>query len=298
LRTFRCPYNKISRNNYQYNYKEWNDDLGLYLNDYGFRYFNPQLNQWHSIDPLAEDYYALSSYTYVANNPIKYTDPDGRWINELEADPSEAMYELMAEDGGDPDCPECDQVSIIHFSQGDLTIFGDLPTCPTDDEATEFERRTKAMIERTVDNVATGQDGITHDNTLVELFFGPEDLALMGAMKVFAVVPFIIKANGKIVKIRNGALAGKLHPKTGVPFDAKGFPDFSAHLYKGGANDVIITPTGNKIKDFAAANAKAGYTNGTPKGYTWHHHQDNGRMQLVDYYIHRDTGHTGGFSLW
>lgn len=33
---------------------------------------------------------------------------------------------------------------------------------------------------------------------------------------------------------------------------------FSAHLYKGGANDVIITPTGNKIKDFAAANAKAG----------------------------------------
>ncbi len=99
------------RNNYQYNYKEWNDDLGLYLNDYGFRYFNPQLNQWHSIDPLAEDYYALSSYTYVANNPIKYTDPDGRWISEFEADPSEAMYELMAEDGGDP-CPDCKVIPL------------------------------------------------------------------------------------------------------------------------------------------------------------------------------------------
>ena len=74
------------RNNYQYNYKEWNDDLGLYLNDYGFRYFNPQLNQWHSIDPLAEDYYALSSYTYVANNPIKYTDPDGQDIKNIETE--------------------------------------------------------------------------------------------------------------------------------------------------------------------------------------------------------------------
>lgn len=101
------------RNNYQYNYKEWNDDLVLYLNDYGFRYFNPQLNQWHSIDPLAEDYYALSSYTYVANNPIKYTDPDGRFISEFEPDRSEAMYELMAEDGGDPDCPECEDGTML-----------------------------------------------------------------------------------------------------------------------------------------------------------------------------------------
>lgn len=49
--------------------------------------------------------------------------------------------------------------------------------------------------------------------------------------------------------------------------------------------------------DFAAANAKAGYKS-TPKGYTWHHHQDFGRMQLVESKVHSQTGHTGGFSLW
>ena len=46
-----------------------------------------------------------------ANNPIKYTDPDGRWISEFDADPSEAMYELMAEDGGDP-CPDCKVIPL------------------------------------------------------------------------------------------------------------------------------------------------------------------------------------------
>lgn len=53
---------------------------------------------------------------------------------------------------------------------------------------------------------------------------------------------------------------------------------------------------GNRDLDFKAANAKAGYTE-TPKGYTWHHHQDKGRMQLVETEIHAKTGHTGGFSL-
>lgn len=28
--------------------------------------------------------------------------------------------------------------------------------------------------------------------------------------------------------------------------------------------------------------------------YTWHHHQDTGRMQLVNEKIHKETGHIGG----
>ena len=61
--------------------------------------------------PLSRRLLRLSSYTYVANNPIKYTDPDGRWISEFEGDPSEAMYELMAEGGGDP-CPDCKVIPL------------------------------------------------------------------------------------------------------------------------------------------------------------------------------------------
>jgi hypothetical protein len=34
------------------------------------------------------------------------------------------------------------------------------------------------------------------------------------------------------------------------------------------------------------------------EAYTWHHHQDVGRMQLVPRKIHADTGHVGGFDMW
>ena len=35
-----------------------------------------------------------------------------------------------------------------------------------------------------------------------------------------------------------------------------------------------------------------------PEGYTWHHHEERGRMQLVDSEIHRQTPHVGGRNLW
>lgn len=36
----------------------------------------------------------------------------------------------------------------------------------------------------------------------------------------------------------------------------------------------------------------------TPDGYVWHHHQEPGRLELVDEETHAQTGHSGGRSLW
>lgn len=33
-------------------------------------------------------------------------------------------------------------------------------------------------------------------------------------------------------------------------------------------------------------------------GYTWHHHQETGRMQLVDEAVHSAVNHTGGTKFW
>lgn len=42
-----------------------------------------------------------------------------------------------------------------------------------------------------------------------------------------------------------------------------------------------------------------GISDGTaPDGYVWHHDAEPGRMQLVDFYTHSYTGHTGGRALW
>jgi hypothetical protein len=90
--------------------------------------------------------------------------------------------------------------------------------------------------------------------------------------------------------LRNQHLAGKTHPVTGIPFDAQGYPDFSSVAVK----TVKIEQTGTRGGDFRAANRLAGLQK-TPRGYTWHHHQDGVTMQLVPRDIHQQTGHTGGF---
>ena len=97
-------------------------------------------------------------------------------------------------------------------------------------------------------------------------------------------------------KKRNSHLANDIHEKYDVPFDADGFPDFSYYLYKGGKSEVTIDYSGNRIEDAKRANRAAGYDR-TPKGYVWHHHQDYGKMQLVEELAHSKTGHTGGFEF-
>lgn len=88
-------------------------------------------------------------------------------------------------------------------------------------------------------------------------------------------------------------MAGQRHPKTGIPFDADGYPDFSS-VSKETVKIRFADPP-NRALDAAAANRAAGLAE-TPEGYVWHHHQDGTTMQLVPRDIHTQTGHSGGFS--
>ncbi|MCW9131806.1 WXG100 family type VII secretion target [Bacillus paramycoides] len=120
----------------------------------------------------------------------------------------------------------------------------------------------------------------------------------------------------KTIRLRMGELAGDKHPITGIPYDADGFPLFES---KG---EVILKEADFKKSRTTQSRkcSKALYEQimknpelalkfteeeiqlfkigKTPEHYTWHHHQDTGRMQLVDYQTHHDTGHTGGYKIW
>jgi RHS repeat-associated protein len=67
-------------NKYRYNGKEWNEDFGLNMYDYGARGYMPDLGRWGGVDALAERYYSWSPYNYVLGNPIRNIDPDGNGV--------------------------------------------------------------------------------------------------------------------------------------------------------------------------------------------------------------------------
>ena len=67
-------------NKYLYQGKEFLDDLNLNIYDFHARGYDPVIGRTWQLDPHAENYFSLSPFSWVANNPLLFTDPDGRDI--------------------------------------------------------------------------------------------------------------------------------------------------------------------------------------------------------------------------
>jgi hypothetical protein len=133
-----------------------------------------------------------------------------------------------------------------------------------------------------------------------------------------------------IVRIEtiNDHLEGTVHPETGIPFEAKVieltdgtriegvFPQFDSifdvqlpeNMYLDTdyrqfsyANQQLkeaIQQNPELAKRFNALQLEQIKEGETPDGFTWHHSEEVGKLQLVDERIHALTGHTGGRNIW
>ncbi|MED1443237.1 HNH endonuclease [Aeribacillus composti] len=134
----------------------------------------------------------------------------------------------------------------------------------------------------------------------------------------------------EIIRIEtlNDHLEGTVHPETGVPFEVKVielpdgtiiegvFPQFDSvfdvqlpeNMYLDTdyqqfsyANEQLKEAIqqnpelAKQFNDLQLEQIKAGET---PDGFTWHHSEEVGKLQLVDERIHALTGHTGGRTIW
>ena len=62
---------------FKYNGKEFDSKNGLNWYDYGARHYDATLGRWHVVDPLAEESYPVSVYSYCENNIVNKNDPTG-----------------------------------------------------------------------------------------------------------------------------------------------------------------------------------------------------------------------------
>ena len=130
------------------------------------------------------------------------------------------------------------------------------------------------------------------------------------------------------IHTRNESLEGDRHPITGVPFERKTvedsdgnevtgvFPEFDfdfdaqlpEDLYEASDKEQFaecnrqlkeaVEKDPELAKRFTPEQLEQIKNGDTPDGYTWHHNEEKGKMQLVDSDIHAKTGHTGGKTIW
>lgn len=154
---------------------------------------------------------------------------------------------------------------------------------------------------------------VTDKSDLGKIKFDPDEKAEVSKLKIHT---------------RNEGLENDRHPITGVKFERNVVEDADGNKVDGvfpifdsvcdvklpkeleQASDKKQFEECNKqlkekiednlelAKKFSPEQLEQIKNNDTPDGYTWHHNEEKGKMQLVDSGVHANTGHTGGKTIW
>ena len=131
-------------NAYKYNGKEFNNDFGLNWNHQDWRFYDGAVNRWWVLDPESEtdEQIGLSPYHFSYNNPIRFSDPDGREPVDGPGDPP-TYWE-----------------KVIGFWLDKLAEYGSVTSGRENDNFNNYS-----------DNVVTGAENIVNDFLFLQATF-------------------------------------------------------------------------------------------------------------------------------
>ena len=134
---------------YKYNGKELDRFQNLDMYDYGARHYDAALGRWFTVDPMAEKYYSILPYVYVANNPVRFIDPDGREVRVAKEYQEQFRNDLQNVFG--------DRTNMLSFNDnGTLQFDGkakDFTKGMTKNQKEAFKGLNKAMSDKQVTSV-------------------------------------------------------------------------------------------------------------------------------------------------
>jgi RHS repeat-associated protein len=196
------------------------------LQDYGARFYDPQIGRFHSIDPLAELTNSITPYHYCLNNPISSIDPTGMWTETATgyttSDPDEiAAFMNQNQNKGDPPGGKKDDkfpTSFLDIINKFIDSINPFSVAPGPEHAEERKQKEKNLdqvtlaIETTNGILTIIVPGASSAEVIAKLQSG-QGMAALAAVP-FAILDFvpgekaastviksIVKCDSKILKL-------------------------------------------------------------------------------------------------